>query len=125
MFDLQREPWESNDLLVRSDLDAVPWIPLTPALLLPYHLDFERVPLTFCPRNKRKNETMVMCALRTSTHCRSLSGCYDIDITIPAHRKRRNPVEQEEKSNQEKKKRKKRKKKNVQLRKKANNENKK
>ncbi|CAF4972279.1 unnamed protein product, partial [Rotaria sp. Silwood1] len=95
-FDLHSEPFESNDLLVEPDRVSVPWIPLTPALLLPYHLDFERIPLTFCPRNKR---------------------VYDIDITIPAYRKRRNIVKQEEK-----KKRKKAKKKNAQRRKKKNTE---
>jgi len=50
IFDLHSE---SNELLVESDCNSVPWIPLTPALLLPYHIDFERIPLTFCPRNKR------------------------------------------------------------------------
>ncbi len=53
IFDLHSEPIESNELLVGSDCTIAPWIPLTPALLLPYHLDFERIPLTFCPRNKR------------------------------------------------------------------------
>ncbi|CAF2366737.1 unnamed protein product [Rotaria sp. Silwood2] len=51
--DLHSEPFESNDLLIEPDRVSVPWIPLTPALLLPYHLDFERIPLTFCPRTKR------------------------------------------------------------------------
>ncbi|CAF3717596.1 unnamed protein product [Rotaria sordida] len=87
IHDLHSEPFESNDLLIEPDHVSVPWIPLTPTLLLPYHLDFERIPLTFCPRNKR---------------------FYDIDITIPAYRKRRNIVKQEEKKNQDKKKRKKR-----------------
>ncbi|CAF0843552.1 unnamed protein product [Adineta steineri] len=100
-FDLHSEPFESNALLVESDCLTVPWIPLTPSLLLPYHVDFERIPLTFCPRNKR---------------------CFDIDITIPANRKRRNIVKQEEKNNQDKKKRKKTKKKNAQRRKKKTTE---
>ncbi|CAF1395440.1 unnamed protein product [Adineta ricciae] len=95
-FELHSKPFETNELLVESDRTTVPWIPLTPTLLLPYHLDFERVPLTFCPQHKR---------------------CYDIDITIPVYRKRRNTVQQEQKSNQEKKKRKKTKKKNAQRRK--------
>ncbi|UJR16469.1 hypothetical protein I4U23_003371 [Adineta vaga] len=96
-FDLHAEPFETNDLLIEADRISVPWVPLTPALLLPYHIDFERVPLTFCPRHKRS---------------------YDIDITIPAYRKRRNIIRQEEKTNQDKKKRKKIKKKNAQRRKK-------
>jgi hypothetical protein len=53
IFDLHSEPMESNELLAASDCTSVPWVPLTPALILPYHLDFERIPLTFCPRNKR------------------------------------------------------------------------
>ncbi|CAF2122104.1 unnamed protein product [Rotaria magnacalcarata] len=98
-FDLHSEPFESNELLIEPDHITVPWIPLTPTLLLPFHLDLERIPLTFCPRNKR---------------------FYDIDITIPPHRKRRNVVVQEEKTNRDKKKRKKTKKKNAQRRKKKN-----
>lgn len=27
---------------------------MSPTLLLSYHIDFEPIPLTFCPRNKRK-----------------------------------------------------------------------
>jgi hypothetical protein len=58
-FDLQFEPFESNNLLVESDRVSVPWIPLTPTLLLPYHIDFERIPLTFCPRNKRRQHSFL------------------------------------------------------------------
>ena len=43
-----------SPMLVEGDQEIVPWIPLTPTLLLPFHLEFERIPLTFCPRHKRE-----------------------------------------------------------------------
>ncbi|CAF3811860.1 unnamed protein product [Adineta steineri] len=119
-FDLHSEPFESNALLVESDCLTVPWIPLTPSLLLPYHVDFERIPLTFCPRNKR-NKTFYL-KIFSSLKFVLFEGCFDIDITILANRKRRNIVKQEEKNNQDKKKRKKTKKKNAQRRKKKTTE---
>ncbi|CAF0798145.1 unnamed protein product [Adineta steineri] len=119
-FDLHSEPFESNALLVESDCLTVPWIPLTPSLLLPYHVDFERIPLTFCPRNKRI-ETFYL-KIFSLLKFVLFEGCFDIDITIPANRKRRNIVKQEEKNNQDKKKRKKTKKKNAQRRKKKTTE---
>jgi hypothetical protein len=116
-FHLHSEPIESNDLLVESDRSTVPWIPLTPTLLLPYHIDFERIPLTFCPRNKRMVKYFIH-----RIFILSVEGCYDIDIIIPANRKRRTTVQHEEKKNQDKKKRKKTKKKNAQRRKKKSTE---
>jgi len=93
-FDLQGEPVESNKLLVESDCTTVPWIPLTPTLLLPFHIDFKRVPLTFCPRTKRKNssftkEIFVSCFVL-------FKGQLDIEISIPSYRIPREPVNKQQ-----------------------------
>jgi len=101
---------ESNELLAASDCTSVPWIPLTPTLLLPYHLDFERIPLTFCPRNKRIELHFIH---QRVFFLLFIAGAYDIEMIVPEYRKHRHVVTQKEQ-----KKKRKIKKKNAQRRKK-------
>ena len=107
---------KDSPLLVERDQTLVPWVPLTPALLLPYHLEFERIPLTFCPRNKRKRNPSLSLSLSRSVIFSS--GRFDIELVVPPRR-----VVSVAASSEGKKRRKKLKKKRAQLKKKSETTN--